>query len=264
MLSSVKSLFVLERLVSTLRAKCLQTENRRHMYFAFGCFIVLVLALLFWSVASAQLRYSIPEEVKEGTVVGNIAKDLGIDKNILKDRKYRIVSSDVDPLFNVNQNDGMLYVSRIIDREEVYEGKPPKFGNMNILIHVLDINDNAPVFSEKDYTVALNENAPLGTTVMKVNATDLDQGSNGEVMYSLSNSVSQQILNHFNIDSLTGAITVKGVIDYEDKDEYEIEIQASDKGFAPLTTEKSLIIKIIDMNDNAPEIEVTSNSYCDC
>ncbi|XP_027864176.1 protocadherin alpha-8-like isoform X16 [Xiphophorus couchianus] len=345
-----------------------------------GCFIVLVLALLFWSVASAQLRYSIPEEVKEGTVVGNIAKDLGIDKNILKDRKYRIVSSDVDPLFNVNQNDGMLYVSRIVDREEVCaqssrcvmnvktvlenplevhyveveildindhspifsdkdiileisesalpgarfqlkpaqdpdggqlsvqhyklsqndhfrletkdkrndikipilvvqkpldretarshkltltaldEGKPPKFGNMNILIHVIDFNDNAPVFSEKEYTVALNENAPLGTTVMKVNATDLDQGSNGEVIYSFSNSVSQKILNQFNIDSLTGAITVKGLIDYEDKDEYEIEIQASDKGFAPLTTEKSVIIKIIDMNDNAPEIEVTSFS----
>ncbi|MED6272315.1 hypothetical protein CHARACLAT_029096, partial [Characodon lateralis] len=345
-----------------------------------GYLIGFVLGVLLWSVASAQLRYSVCEEVKEGTVVGNIAKDLGIDKSILKDRKYRIVSGDVDPLFNVNQNDGILYVNRKIDKEEVCahnsrcvmnvktvlenplevhyveveildindhspvfsdkdiileisesalpgarfqlkpaqdpdsgqfsvqqyklsqndhfrleikdkrndikipilvvqksldreiarsytlilialdEGKPPKTGNMNIIIHVLDINDNPPVFSEKEYTVTLNENAPLGTTIIRVNATDLDQGSNGDVLYSFSNSVSPNILNRFEINSLTGDITVKGVIDYEDKDEYEIEIQASDKGFAPLTTEKSVIIKIIDMNDNAPEIEVTSFS----
>ncbi|XP_047209477.1 protocadherin alpha-8-like [Girardinichthys multiradiatus] len=345
-----------------------------------GYLIGFVLGVLLWSVASAQLRYSVFEEVKEGTVVGNIAKDLGIDKSILKDRKYRIVSGDVDPLFNVNQNDGILYVNRKIDKEEVCahnsrcvmnvktvlenplevhyveveildindhspvfsdkdiileisesalpgarfqlkpaqdpdsgqfsvqqyklsqndhfrleikdkrndikipilvvqksldreiarshtliltaldEGKPPKTGNMNIIIHVLDINDNPPVFSEKEYTVTLNENAQLGTTVIKVNATDLDQGSNGDVLYSFSNSVSPNLLNRFEINSLTGDITVKGVIDYEDKDEYEIEIQASDKGFAPLTTEKSVIIKIIDMNDNAPEIEVTSFS----
>uniref|UniRef100_A0A3Q2P274 Protocadherin alpha-7-like n=1 Tax=Fundulus heteroclitus TaxID=8078 RepID=A0A3Q2P274_FUNHE len=345
-----------------------------------GSVVGFVLVVLWWSAASAQLRYSISEEVKGGTAVGNIAKDLGIDKSILKERKYRIVRSDTDPLFDVNQNDGVLYVTRKIDREdvcaqssrcviniktvlenplevhyveveimdindhspvfsdedvilEIYEsalpgarfqlkpaqdpdsgpfsvqhyklsqndhfrleikdkrndikipilvvqkpldretalshtliltaldeGKPPKFGNMKILIHVLDINDNAPVFSQKEYTVTLNENVPQGTTVIKVNATDLDQGSNGEVVYSFSNSVSPNILNQFDINSLTGDITVKGVINYEDKDEYEIEIQASDKGFAPLTTEKSVIIKIIDMNDNSPEIEVTSFS----
>uniref|UniRef100_A0A3B5KYW6 Protocadherin 2 alpha a 15 n=1 Tax=Xiphophorus couchianus TaxID=32473 RepID=A0A3B5KYW6_9TELE len=341
------------------------------------CWFALLFALTeLWSVVFAQLKYSISEEVQGGTFVGNIAKDLGLEKNALKNRGYRIVGGSTETPFEVNENDGILYLKSKIDREEVCErispclinlktvlenpleihyvsveildvndhspvfpekekkleisesalpgarfqlqaardpdvgqfsiqqyklshnehfrievkdrgedrkvpflvlqkqldreialtltaldeGKPPKFGNMNILIHVIDFNDNAPVFSEKEYTVALNENAPLGTTVMKVNATDLDQGSNGEVIYSFSNSVSQKILNQFNIDSLTGAITVKGLIDYEDKDEYEIEIQASDKGFAPLTTEKSVIIKIIDMNDNAPEIEVTSFS----
>uniref|UniRef100_A0AAQ6AHW6 Cadherin domain-containing protein n=1 Tax=Amphiprion ocellaris TaxID=80972 RepID=A0AAQ6AHW6_AMPOC len=80
-----------------------------------GCVVVALL----WTVASAQLRYSVSEEVNEGTVVGNIARDLGLDKSTLKDRKYRIVSSDADPLFHVNHNDGVLYVSRKIDREEV-------------------------------------------------------------------------------------------------------------------------------------------------
>ncbi|XP_070693471.1 protocadherin alpha-3-like [Pempheris klunzingeri] len=342
----------------------------------FGC----VFAVFLWSVASAQIRYSISEEVNEGTVVGNIAKDLGLDKSTLSDRKYRVVSSNADPLFHVNQNDGILYVSRKIDREEVcpqsstclihlktvlenplevhyvevevldindhsptfpekdkrleisesvlpgarfqlkpardpdsgtfsvqrYKlsqndhfrleikdkgddgkipilvvqksldretagihsllltaldgGKPPKSGEMNIIVNVLDINDNAPVFSKDVYSVMLYENAPFGTTVIQVNATDLDEGSNGEVVYSFSNSMHQNILNLFNINPSTGEITVKDLIDYEEKDKYEIEIEASDKGFAPLTREKSVIIKIVDVNDNAPEIEVTSFS----
>ncbi|KAM9357318.1 protocadherin alpha-3-like [Symphorus nematophorus] len=351
-------------------------EQRRERGCLFGC----VVAVISWSVASAQIRYSISEEVNEGTVVGNIAKDLGLDKSTLKDRKYRVVSSNAEPLFHVNQNDGILYMSRKIDREEVcpqsstcvinlktvledplevhyirvevldindhspsfpekdkrleisenvlpgarfqlkpsrdrdsghfsvqqYKlsqndhfrlevkdkgedgkipilvvqksldretagshslvltaldgGKPPKSGEMNILVNVLDINDNAPVFSQDVYSVMLDENARVGTTVVQVNATDLDEGPNGDVVYSFSNSMNHNILNIFDINTLTGEISVKGLIDYEEKDKYEIEIEASDKGLAPLTTEKSVIIKIVDVNDNAPEIEVTSFS----
>ncbi|XP_073342597.1 protocadherin alpha-8-like [Pagrus major] len=351
-------------------------EPRRARGYLVGC----VVAVLLWSVASAQIRYSISEEVNEGTVVGNIAKDLGLDKSTLKERRYRIVSSNADPLFHVNQNDGILYVSRKIDREEVcaqsstclinlktvlenplevhyvgvevldindhsptfpdeettleisesvlpgarfqlkpsrdpdsghfsvqqYKlsqndhfrlevknrgddgkipilvvqksldrenagshslvltaidgGKPPKSGDMNIIVNVLDINDNAPVFSKDVYSVMLNENAPVGTTVTQVNATDLDEGSNGDVVYSFSKSMNKNILNTFDINTSTGELVVKGLIDYEQKDKYDIEIEASDKGFAPLTTEKSVIIQIVDVNDNAPEIEVTSFS----
>ncbi|KAM9356594.1 protocadherin alpha-8-like [Symphorus nematophorus] len=345
-----------------------------------GCLVGFVVVVLLWSVASAQIRYSVSEEVNEGTVVGNIAKDLGLDKSTLKDRKYRIVSSSLDPLFHVNQNDGILYVSRKIDREEVcaqsttcvinlktvletplevhyvevevldtndhspsfqekekaleisesvfpgvrfplqpardpdggpfsvqqYKlrpndyfrlevkdkgedgkipilvvqksldresagshslvltaqdgGKPPKSGEMKILVNVLDINDNPPVFTQDVYSVMLDENAPVGTTVIQVNATDLDEGANGKVVYTFSSIVDRKLLNLFDISPSTGEITVKGLIDYEEKDRYEIEIQASDKGLAPLTTQKSVIIKIVDVNDNAPEIEVTSFS----
>uniref|UniRef100_G3Q1C0 Cadherin domain-containing protein n=1 Tax=Gasterosteus aculeatus TaxID=69293 RepID=G3Q1C0_GASAC len=139
-------------------------------------------------------------------------------------------------------------------------GKPPKSGEMNITVNVLDVNDNAPVFSKDVYSVVLNENAPMGTTVVQVNATDLDEGPNGDVVYSFSNSMNQNILNLFAINPSSGVLTVKGFIDYEEKDRYEIEIEASDKGLAPFKTDKSVIIKIVDINDNAPEIEVTSFS----
>uniref|UniRef100_A0A8C2WCU0 Protocadherin 2 alpha a 15 n=1 Tax=Cyclopterus lumpus TaxID=8103 RepID=A0A8C2WCU0_CYCLU len=164
----------------------------------------------------------------------------------------------------------ILVVQKHLDRETAGShslvltaldgGKPPKSGTMNILVNILDINDNAPVFTKDVYSVVLGENSAVGTTVIQVNATDLDEGQNAEVVYSFSNSMSQNILNIFEINPLTGEITVKGLIDYEEKDKYEIEIEASDKGFVPLTTEKSVIIQIIDINDNAPMIEVTSFS----
>uniref|UniRef100_A0A673VXN1 Protocadherin 2 alpha a 15 n=1 Tax=Salmo trutta TaxID=8032 RepID=A0A673VXN1_SALTR len=340
--------------------------------------VFMVALVLFWSGTSAQIRYSTSEELKGGTVVGNIAKDLGIDLSTLKERGFRIVSGSTESLFQVNQNDGILYVNRKIDREEVCErssvclinlktvlenpleihyvavevldvndhspsfpekekrlemsesalqgtrfqlhaaddpdsgqysvqqyklsqndhfrlevkdrgddrktpilvlqktldreaikshkliltaldgGKPPRTGEMRLTVDVSDVNDNAPVFTKDVYSVLLNENAPLGTTVIQVNATDLDEGSNGEVIYSFANDVQGKVRKRFDLDPTTGEIIVTGVIDYEENKIYEIDIQASDKGTAALTTEKSVIIKIVDVNDNAPEIEVTS------
>nr|XP_029506566.1 protocadherin alpha-3-like [Oncorhynchus nerka] len=340
----------------------------------------IVALVFFWIGASAQIRYSISEELKEGTVIGNVAKDLTIDLSTLKDRGFRIVSGSNEPLFQLNQNDGVLYVNRKIDREEVCErstvclvnlktvlenpleihyvsvevldvndhspsfpekekrleisesalpgarfqlqaardpdggiysvqqyklsqndnfrlevkdrgedrktpslilqkpldreavkshillltaidgGKPPRSGDMRITVDVSDVNDNPPVFTVDSYSVLLNENANIGTTVIQVNATDLDEGSNGEVVYSFGSDVEGEVLECFHLDPITGEIIVTGLIDFEENNKFEIDIQASDKGAATLTTYKTVIIKIVDVNDNAPEIEVTSFS----
>ncbi|XP_054454175.1 protocadherin alpha-3-like [Anoplopoma fimbria] len=330
--------------------------------------------------ASAQIRYSISEEVQRETFVGNIAKDLGLDKSALKDRGYRIVAGSTEPLFRVNQNDGILYVMRGIDREEVCDrtspclinlktvlenpleihyvvveildindhspvfpekekrleisesaltgarfqlqaahdddvgqfsvqqyrlsqneyfrlevkdrgedrkvpflvlqkqldretvgrlklrltavdgGKPVKTGAIDIIVDVLDVNDNSPVFTKELYSSTLRENAPAGTVVIQVNATDMDQGANSEIIYSFGHEVDSKVMNVFSIDASTGEIKVTGQIDFEKSKSYEIDIQASDRGQAPLTTDKSVIVTVIDVNDNAPEIEVTSFS----
>ncbi|XP_077957409.1 protocadherin alpha-6 isoform X32 [Gasterosteus aculeatus] len=343
-----------------------------------GIASMLFLSLIFGN-ASGQIRYSISEEIKEGTSVGNIAKDLGIDPLILKSRGLRIVSGSTEPLFQLNQNDGMLYVSRNIDREEICQrtsvclinlktvlenpleihyvavevldvndhspsfpednkrieisestlpgtkfqlhgaldpdggansiqqyklspnnhfrlevkdngkegkvpilqlqspldreaasshrllltaldgGKPPKSGSMDIFIDVLDVNDNAPVFTKDVYSADMNENAPIGTTVIRLNATDLDDGLNGDISYSFGN-VNNKVRELFNVEPMTGEITVKGQLDYEVDDSYEINIQASDSGAVPFRTEKSVSINIKDQNDNAPIIEVMSLS----
>uniref|UniRef100_A0AAY5L907 Protocadherin 2 alpha a 15 n=1 Tax=Esox lucius TaxID=8010 RepID=A0AAY5L907_ESOLU len=332
------------------------------------------------SGASAQIRYSISEEVKDGTVVGNIAKDLELDLSNLKNRGFRIVPGSTETLFQVNQNNGNLYVNQKIDREDVCErssvclinlktilenpleihyvtvevldvndnspnfpekekrlaiyesalpgtryplqaardpdsgqfsiqqyklspnehfnldvkdrgedrkipylilqksldreavkshrllltamdgGKPPRSGTSEINIEVLDVNDNSPIFNKGLYSVMLKENAPLGSIVIQINATDLDEGSNGDVIYSFGNEIDPKLHELFGLDRITGQITVKGLIDFEENNNYEIDIQASDKGSAPLTADKVINIKIVDLNDNSPEIEVTSFS----
>ncbi|XP_023845415.2 protocadherin gamma-C3-like, partial [Salvelinus sp. IW2-2015] len=139
-------------------------------------------------------------------------------------------------------------------------GKPPRSGTIEIIVDVLDVNDNMPVFTKESYTAKLNENSPIGSKVVQVNATDLDEGSNGEVVYSFGNNVNRKLRELFDVDINTGEITVKGRIDFEIEDSYDIDIQASDKGSAPFKTDKSVIVNIVDLNDNAPEIEVTSFS----
>ncbi|CDQ76451.1 unnamed protein product [Oncorhynchus mykiss] len=215
--------------------------------------VLLVALIFFWSGASAQIKYSISEELKEGTVVGNIAKDLGIDLSTLTERGFRIVSGSTEPLFQVNRHDGILYVNRKIDREEVY---------------VLDVNDNTPLFTKDVYSVMLNENSPLGTTVIQVNATDLDDGVNGHVIYLFGNDVNSNIQKIFDLDAKTGQITdniysvvTKSQLDREKQAHYDVIILAKDSGQPFLSSVTTISVVVSDVNDNSPEFSLSPYTF---
>ncbi|CAB1337128.1 unnamed protein product [Coregonus sp. 'balchen'] len=155
----------------------------------------MVALVLLWSRASAQIRYSISEEIKEGTVVGNVAKDLGIDLSTLKDRGFRIVSGSTEPLFQVNQNDGILYVNRKIDREEVCERSSVCLINLKtvlenpleihyVVVEVLDVNDHSPSFPEKEKRLEIFESALPGARFQLQAACDPD-GETDEAEHKL-------------------------------------------------------------------------------
>ncbi|XP_042588341.1 protocadherin alpha-3-like isoform X3 [Cyprinus carpio] len=137
-------------------------------------------------------------------------------------------------------------------------GKPSRSGTLQIIVSVLDINDNAPVFSSPLYKVRVTENTPKGTKIIKLNATDMDEGPNGEVTYLFSSHGQEKNLDVFAISPVSGELKVKGNIDFEDKAFYELRIEAHDKGLSPMTVNCKVLIEVIDVNDNAPEIVITS------
>ncbi|XP_060109586.1 protocadherin alpha-5-like isoform X1 [Heteronotia binoei] len=335
----------------------------------------LVLLHAAWETGSGHLHYSVPEESQHGTFVGRITQDLGLDVNELMPRMFRMESQGLGNYFEVNLQNGILFVNSQIDREELcvknadcaiqlemimdkplrifhveveikdindnppifsagkqtlnvaesmlpgahfplqaasdadigsnaqlkYKlnstdffvveekindqhstslvlvlkkpldrekiavhhllltatdgGQPELTGMVYLEITVIDANDNAPVFNQSVYKVKLFESVADGTLVIHPNATDLDEGINQEISYSFSNNAPSNI---FTIDSDTGEIKVKGNVDFEENNVYSIEIEAKDKGSPPLSGHCTILIEILDVNDNVPEILLKS------
>ncbi|XP_061105702.1 protocadherin-10-like [Conger conger] len=139
-------------------------------------------------------------------------------------------------------------------------GAPERSGTAQITVTVLDANDNAPVFDQSFYRVSLMENVPRGFLVIKLNASDLDEGSNADISYSFSGHVPLQVRQLFSVDSSTGEIRVKGTVDYEKARIYEIYVQAKDKGPYPVAVHCKVLVSVLDTNDNLPEVILTSVS----
>ncbi|XP_065591116.1 LOW QUALITY PROTEIN: protocadherin gamma-A5-like [Cyrtonyx montezumae] len=158
-----------------------------------------------------------------------------------------------------------LVLAKTLDREEAafHEllltasdgGEPARTGTARIRVVVLDANDNAPVFSQAVYTVRVPEDVPVGSTLLSVTATDPDDGTNGDVKYSL-NKITQKASKIFHLEPDIGAIRLMRNLDFEERDSYELKVQARDGG--DLFDTAKVSISVTDVNDNAPEISVRS------
>ncbi|XP_068062408.1 protocadherin gamma-A6-like [Anomalospiza imberbis] len=158
-----------------------------------------------------------------------------------------------------------LVLAKALDREEAafHElvlramdgGDPARTGTARIRVTVLDANDNAPVFSQAEYTVRVPEDVPVGSVLVTVTATDADEGLNGQVKYSF-HKISDRASELFNLDSESGEITVKDDLDFEEISSHELEVQAHDGG--DLSDTAKMVITVTDVNDNVPKISVRS------
>ncbi|XP_016305843.1 protocadherin gamma-C3-like [Sinocyclocheilus anshuiensis] len=155
-----------------------------------------------------------------------------------------------------------LVLQKALDREKqavihltltaVDGGKPPKSGTTEIIVNVVDINDNIPVFSKSLYKAKITENAAPGAHVITVQAVDLDDGVNGEIMYAIVNHNNDKYVDAFLINPETGEITVKMYVDYEQKNAIELRVQAKDKSNNPRGAHCKVLVEVEDVNDNIP------------
>ncbi|XP_061541399.1 protocadherin-19 isoform X4 [Phycodurus eques] len=194
------------------------------------------------------------------------------DSGVFGVQSYSITPNELFGLEIKTRGDGSkiaeLVVQKSLDRETqshyTYEisaedgGDPPKIGAVQLNIKVIDSNDNNPVFDESVYTVNVIENSPINTLVIDLNATDPDEGTNGEVVYSFNSYVTEKTRDAFKIDPGTGIITVNGVLDYETAQIYEIDVQAKDLGPNSIPAHCKVTVNVMDTNDNPPVISLLS------
>ncbi|XP_019820673.2 protocadherin gamma-C5 isoform X24 [Bos indicus] len=340
--------------------------------------VLCMLSLCCWGWVSGQLHYSVVEESEPGTLVGNVAQDLGLKVADLLSRRLRLGAEENGQYFSLSLMSGALAVNQKIDRESlcaastscllpvqvvtehplelirveveildlndnspsfatpereirisesaalgarfpldsaqdpdvgtntvsfytlspsshfslnvktlkdgklfpelvleqqldretqarhqlvltaVDGGVPARSGTTLISVTVLDINDNAPTFQSSVLRVGLPENAPVGTLVLRLNATDPDEGTNGQLDYSFGDHTSEAVRNLFGLDPSSGAIHVLGPIDFEESSFYEIHARARDQGQPAMEGHCVIQVDVGDANDNAPEVLLAS------
>ncbi|XP_019714473.1 protocadherin alpha-C2-like isoform X2 [Hippocampus comes] len=220
-------------------------------------------------------RKTIYLDVSEATPAGERfsltnAVDADVGANTIK--TYYLSESKYFNIDIQTGSDGSKYVDLVLngnlDRETdavhnliltaVDGGVPPRSGTASIIINVLDINDNAPLFSQPVFEVHVPENSGAGTVVMTLNATDLDEGTNARLLYSYTLYTSEKTQELFSLDRHSGEIKVKGPVDFEENQNFEMHIQAQDEGSTPLLGHCKVMVSITDLNDNYPELTIKS------
>ncbi|XP_058496874.1 protocadherin-23 [Solea solea] len=187
-------------------------------------------------------------------------------------RGYRITESQMGELFHLDYRSGSvkrmsldLVLNTKLDREtqnfysltiEAFDGGvPARTGSLQVNIHVLDENDNPPVFSRTEYHVLVREDAAVMSSVCQVHATDLDLGDNGRITYGINRRQSDPH-EVFSINETTGVVHLNKPLDFETQAFHELIVSATDNGAQPESSSTFVGVKVLNINDNSPTISI--------
>ncbi|XP_011472985.3 protocadherin-7-like isoform X1 [Oryzias latipes] len=158
-----------------------------------------------------------------------------------------------------------LIVKGILDREQKdsYElilrvrdgGNPPRSSQALLRVSITDVNDNGPQFERSTYEAEITENAPPGTPVLQVRASDRDIGVNGQVEYVFG-AATESVRRLLRLDEATGWLSVLHRIDREDVTQLRFTVTARDRGQPPRTDRTTVVLSVRDENDNVPVVDI--------
>lgn len=210
-----------------------------------------------WTIHNPTYTLELREEQPVGTIIATY-KAIDKDSDIAG---YTI--SPKSEYFEINNGTGIVQIKKQIDYEKITNinftifafdsGIPQLNATATIYVNVLNVNDNDPKFSAKEYNVSVSENSPNSTRIIVVSATDLDKGDFGKITFNLTGQHSE----HFRIDPESGEVTVanSNFLDHETIKETVLQVVASDG--APNNFKRSVSVpvylSIMDINDNAPK-----------
>nr|XP_033802583.1 protocadherin-19 isoform X2 [Geotrypetes seraphini] len=223
------------------------------------------------SFPTDQIELEISETASPGTRIP-LESAYDPDSGSYGVQTYEITPNDLFGLEIKTRGDGSrfaeLVVEKSLDRETQSHysylitaldgGEPPNFGTVELNIKVIDSNDNNPLFEEAAYAVSVPENSPPGALVIDLNATDPDEGTNGEILYAFNSYVSDKTKELFRVDPKSGALYVGGALDYEEAHVYEVDVQAKDLGPNSIPAHCKVTVNVLDVNDHVPVINLLS------
>ncbi|XP_040200794.1 protocadherin gamma-B1-like isoform X16 [Rana temporaria] len=226
----------------------------------------VVISLFSWLChsVSAQIHYSIVEEMRKGSVVGDLVKDLGMNVKDITARKLRIVSGVSEKYFSINLENGDLFIAERIDRETLcgaaadcvltFDAVAENPLNVfNVRIEIQDINDNPPTFLDETIRLELSESASPGAKFALQKAEDLDIGINTLRSYKLSPNEHFVLGERISSDgSIFPELVLEKPLDRETQNHHELILSAFDGGNPVQTGTAMIKITIIDINDNIP------------
>ncbi|XP_035391415.1 protocadherin beta-16-like isoform X48 [Electrophorus electricus] len=209
-----------------------------------------------------QISYSIPEEMKKGSVIGNIAQDLGLDLKRLKSGKAGLYSGDSTEYIELNKERGLLLIRENIDREALCAKITPCALHLqmvlenpmelySITIEVTDINDNAPTFQKSEIRFEISESSVIGARFVLGRAVDPDVGINGLRSYSLKPTDNFALEKQPDVGKIVEMVLQKP-LDREKQGIIDLLLTAFDGGDPRLSGTMSIQITVLDANDNAP------------
>ncbi|XP_032411704.1 protocadherin gamma-A10-like [Xiphophorus hellerii] len=218
------------------------------------------LFVLWINVAHGDMSYSFPEEMKRGSVIGNIAKDLGLQTGALSTRRARIDTEESDKRYcDINLKSGELIVAERIDREELCGEKASCILKQELVLenplelhrislNVQDVNDNSPQFNEKLISLEIRESADRGARFVIEEASDADVGQNSVQQYSLEKNENFILAANGN----TVELILDKELDREKQKEINILLSALDGGSPQRSGTVIIHVTVLDANDNAP------------
>ncbi|KAM8848075.1 uncharacterized protein ACB058_011859 [Synchiropus picturatus] len=241
--------------------------------------LLLVLSILCSDPVFGQVSYSVPEEMARGSLIGNIAEDLGLDVRRLRAGKARIYTGDSAQYIELNRERGVLLIKEKMDRESLCRQDAPCALHFQITlenplemfpvtVEITDINDNPPVFHENERRFEISESAVIGSKFMLDQAIDADIGLNGLQGYKLKPSDSFNLKLHSQSDgSKKVEMILQKPLDREKQEHLSLVLTAEDGGNPQMTGTMQIHVTVLDANDNAPvfskpvyEAKITENS----
>ncbi|XP_041846842.1 protocadherin gamma-A2-like [Melanotaenia boesemani] len=226
--------------------------------------VTLFISLLLLDSVIGQVSYTIPEEMVKGSLVGNIAHDLGLETKRFISGKARIYTRSSGEYIELNRERGVLLVKERIDREALCKQTSPCALHFQIIlenpmefytvtVQITDINDNAPTFKKREIAFKISESAVSGAKFVLEKAVDLDVGINSVHGYELKPTDNFALKLFNNADGNKNVeMVLQKPLDREKQEQISLVLTAVDGGEPQMTGTMLVVITVLDANDNAP------------